>query len=97
MNLFETGWDQEGKRMGRRCNIIMEELKEEVPKEKHQPKVYDPWISKRTLQLTKEKAVAMRKGQEHLVCFISKEIRKNLQKDRKERIRKVAVEVEVEE
>ena len=84
----------EGTCTGRRCDVIMEELAAEAPKPEYKPRKYAPWISERTLKLGKEKAAAMKKGQEHLVRFISKEIRKNLRKDRKERIRKVAVEIE---
>ena len=94
VDLFETGVTLEGTCTGRRCDVIMEELAAEAPKPEYKPRKYTPWISERTLKLGKEKAAAMKKGQEHLVRFISKEIRKNLRKDRKERIRKVAVEIE---
>ena len=90
-NVDLYGKNQDGKR---RCDAIVEELAKEAPKTKYGPKKYLPWISERSLRLCREKASAMKKGQEHLVAFISKELRKNLRRDRKERIREVAEEIE---
>ena len=86
VDLFNTGTDEKGGKTGRKCDIILKELKEEVATEDLKPRKYDPWISERTLQLVKEKKRAMGKGQEDLVQNISKEIRRNMRKDWKERI-----------
>ena len=94
MDLHEVGINENGEETGKRCNILRRKLTNEVPKSKSEPKKCVLWISKRTLELVKEKVVAMKKGQEHLVKFISKEISKSRRKDRRERILKTAKEVE---
>ena len=60
----------------------------------YRPRTYKPWISERTLQLSREKVVAWRKGKEDLSRSLSKVLRQSRRKDRKERIQELAKEVE---
>ena len=72
----------------------MKELKEAVKTEKQQSKKDRSWISERAFRLLREKVKALRNNDQDLIRNKGREVRRSLRQDRRERIRKVSVEIE---